>query len=93
MTTVLGRHITLEKVRNGKGDKELRIPIVGKAAIYIRVSGHRQEDGASLDVQLDACRRYCESHGLLVMAEFRDVQSGLDADRSSRRDSQLSRRF
>ncbi len=81
MTTVLESPITLEKVRNGKGDKELRIPIVGKAAIYIRVSGHRQEDGASLDVQLDACRRYCESRGLLVMAEFRDVQSGLDSDR------------
>ena len=81
MTTVLGRPITLEKVRNGKRDKELRIPIIGKAAIYIRVSGHRQEDGASLDVQLDACRRYCESHGLLVVGEFRDVQSGLDADR------------
>ena len=31
-------------------------------AIYARVSTDRQQDGASLDVQRDACVRYCETH-------------------------------
>jgi DNA invertase Pin-like site-specific DNA recombinase len=67
---------TLEKPRT-------RVPIVGKAAIYIRVSTEKQrEEGASLEVQRDACRRYCEAHGWLVVAEFVDVQSGLDASRA-----------
>jgi site-specific DNA recombinase len=58
-----------------------RVPLVGKAAIYTRVSTDKQQDGASLDVQLDACRSYCESNGLIVVAEFRDVLSGLKTDR------------
>jgi len=58
-----------------------RVPIVGRAAIYTRVSTDKQQDGASLDVQLDACRNYCESNGLVVVAEFRDVLSGLKTDR------------
>ena len=59
-----------------------KVSIVGTAIIYIRVSTDRQrEEGASLDVQREACRRYCESHGLVVVAEFLDVQSGLDLDR------------
>jgi DNA invertase Pin-like site-specific DNA recombinase len=45
------------------------------------VSSHKQEDGASLEVQLESCRRYCENTGLVVVAEFREVQSGLDVDR------------
>jgi site-specific DNA recombinase len=58
-----------------------RVPITGNAAIYTRVSGIRQEDGASLDVQREACLRYCDEHGLIVVGEFRDVESGLHADR------------
>jgi site-specific DNA recombinase len=59
-----------------------RVPITGKAAIYTRVSTDRQrEEGASLAVQREACLNYCETHGLVVVAEFTDVQSGLDADR------------
>ena len=58
-----------------------RVPIVGKAAIYTRVSTDKQQDGAGLDVQLDACRSYCETNGLIVVAEFRDVLSGLKTDR------------
>jgi site-specific DNA recombinase len=65
-----------------EGERTSRISIVGKAAIYTRVSSDRQrEEGASLDVQRDACLRYCAANGLLVMGEFTDVQSGLDADR------------
>jgi DNA invertase Pin-like site-specific DNA recombinase len=65
-----------------EGERTSKISIVGKAAIYTRVSSDRQkEEGASLDVQRDACLRYCAANGLLVMGEFTDVQSGLDADR------------
>jgi site-specific DNA recombinase len=52
-----------------------------RAAIYVRVSTQRQEDGASLEVQLETCRKYCEAHGLEIVGEFRDVQTGLDPDR------------
>ena len=58
-----------------------RAPIVGNAAIYTRVSTDKQQDGASLDTQLEACRRYCEANGLVVLEEFRDVLSGLKSDR------------
>lgn len=57
------------------------VPITGEAAIYIRVSSHRQEDGASLDVQLETCRQYCESNGLIIVGEYQDVQSGLVVER------------
>ena len=63
--------------RQGTSDVKLG----GRAAIYIRVSGERQKDGASLDVQLETCRRYCEHAGLQTVAEFQDVQTGLDIDR------------
>lgn len=55
--------------------------LTGDAAIYVRISSHKQEDGASLDVQLEVCRRYCDNAGLNVVAEFKEVQSGLDIDR------------
>lgn len=63
------------------GSSSVRVPIVGKATIYARVSTDRQQDGASLDVQLEQCRKYCESNGLFVAAEFKDVLSGLKTDR------------
>ena len=34
-----------------------------------------------LDVQLETWRRFCENNGLVVVAEFRDIQSRLDIDR------------
>jgi site-specific DNA recombinase len=55
--------------------------IAGRAAIYIRVSSQKQEDGASLSFQLDTCRSFCDKAGYDVVGEFRDVQSGLDVDR------------
>lgn len=63
------------------------MPIVGKAAIYTRVSTDKQQDGASLDVQLEACRDYCDSRGLLVVEEFRDVLSGLNLERPAYREA------
>lgn len=55
--------------------------IGGRAAIYIRVSSDRQESGASLGMQLDTCRRYCEQAGLEIVGEFKDIESGLHIDR------------
>ena len=51
------------------------------AAIYTRVSTLDQGRGASLETQTTDCRRYCESNGLLVVAEFQDTLSGMRADR------------
>src|SRR5919106_3590067 len=73
MTTVLERP--------SGGRRGVAVPITGTAVTYYRVSGGRQEDGASLDVQREACLRYCADHGLEVIGEFRDVESGLHADR------------
>ncbi len=49
----------------------------GRAVIYVRVSKTTQKDGASLDVQLETCRQYCERSGLEIVAEFKDIKSGL----------------
>jgi site-specific DNA recombinase len=74
VTTVLARP-------SGASGATRRVPISGTAIIYYRVSGGRQEDGASLDVQRESCQRYCDDHGLEVVGEFRDIESGLHADR------------
>jgi site-specific DNA recombinase len=51
--------------------------MIKKAAIYARVSTDDQADkGYSLPSQLDACRTYIDRLGYLVVAEFRDDQSG-----------------
>ena len=52
-----------------------------RAAVYTRVSTQGQGDGASLTTQKNDCFRYCESQGLVVVAEFEDLQSGLKSDR------------
>jgi site-specific DNA recombinase len=59
-----------------------RVPITGRAGIYTRVSTSKQgENGASLEVQLSECRKYCENHGLQIVAEYKDVLSGLNTER------------
>ncbi len=93
---------TLRNVPGARSDSELkalhtpaqsraapmaRVPIVGKEAIYTRVSTESQQDGASLGVQLDACRSYCDTNGLVIVAEFRDVLSGLKTDRPQYREA------
>ena len=48
-----------------------------RAAIYARVSTDEQaEHGYSLQTQVEACQRYAESHGLSVMAMFKDDYTG-----------------
>ena len=53
-----------------------------RAAIYTRVSSVKQkEEGVSLEVQLKACRKFCADNNYIIISEFEDAQSGLDADR------------
>lgn len=47
-----------------------------RAAIYVRVSTTRQEDeGYSLEAQLEMCRAYATRHGIDVSTEYVEVQS------------------
>ena len=53
-----------------------------KAAIYCRVSTEGQEqDGTSLQTQLEACQRYCQSKGYEVTYQFSEAWSGLSLER------------
>lgn len=47
-----------------------------RAALYTRVSTTGQEDGTSLQTQLDACRQYAADHGYTVVGEYVEVHSG-----------------
>jgi site-specific DNA recombinase len=52
------------------------------AILYARVSTDEQaEKGTSLDSQMDACRKYASSHGMEVIAEFKDDFTGSRIDR------------
>lgn len=52
------------------------------AIISTRVSTVHQEEGYSLQTQLEQCRRYAEANGFTVVAEFQDIKSGTTLDRS-----------
>ncbi len=53
-----------------------------KAAIYCRVSTEGQEqEGTSLQTQLEACQKYCQSREYEVACELSEVWSGLSLDR------------
>lgn len=52
-----------------------------RAALYLRVSSREQEDGHSLDGQLEDCRRYCDAQGYRVVRIIREVGSGRDNER------------
>ena len=55
---------------------------MGKAAIYCRVSTEGQEqDGTSLQTQLEACQKYCRLEGYEVAYEFNEAWSGLSLER------------
>ena len=55
-----------------------------EAIVYARVSTAQQEDGTSLDTQVDACLELAESRGYRVEQAniLRDRGSGADADRT-----------
>jgi len=54
-----------------------------KGAIYYRVSTEGQEqDGTSLQTQLEACREYCQSRGYEVGYELSEAWSGLSLERA-----------
>ena len=49
-----------------------------KSAIYCRVSTEGQEqDGTSLQTQLEACQKYCQLKGYEVSYQFSETWSGL----------------
>jgi len=53
-----------------------------RVAIYCRVSTEGQEqDGTSLQTQMDACRRYCQARRCGVAYEFSETWSGLSLER------------
>jgi site-specific DNA recombinase len=55
-----------------------------RCAIYTRVSTQEQgREGASLPVQLQACRKHAAAQGWTVVDELQDIQSGLDVDRAA----------
>lgn len=57
---------------------------VVRCVIYTRVSTAEQgREGASLPVQLQACRKYAAAQGWTVVDELQDIQSGLDVDRAA----------
>jgi site-specific DNA recombinase len=47
-----------------------------RAIIYARVSTNVQEDNYSFPIQIGACRAYAEQHGMSVVEEFQEVESG-----------------
>jgi site-specific DNA recombinase len=55
-----------------------------RCVIYTRVSTAEQgREGASLPVQLQACRKHAAEQGWAVVDELQDIQSGLDVDRAA----------
>jgi site-specific DNA recombinase len=53
-----------------------------KAAIYYRVSTEGQEqDGTSLQTQLEACLKYCQVRNYEVVKQFKEAYSGLSLER------------
>lgn len=53
-----------------------------KAVILARVSTEMQEDGFSLDAQLDRLRNYCSFKGLEIAKEFTFVESSFHGKRT-----------
>jgi DNA invertase Pin-like site-specific DNA recombinase len=47
----------------------------GNAIIYNRISSKKQNDGASLDSQLEICQKYCEEKKFKVIKYVREVAS------------------
>jgi len=53
-----------------------------KAAIYCRVSTEGQEqEGTSLQTQLEACQKYCQVKGYEVAYQLSEAWSGLSLER------------
>ena len=52
-----------------------------KAVILARVSTREQENGMSIDAQLENIRRYCEKHALDVQKEYVITESSTRDDR------------
>ena len=48
-----------------------------KAIIFARISSKEQEDGCSIDAQIERAKKYCESRNLEIIKEYRVVESSL----------------
>jgi len=57
-------------------------PSETRAAIYARVSSHKQKQDGNLDRQVERLRNYCSAKGYKVIDVITDVASGLKEDRS-----------
>ena len=64
-----------------KGKKENKKAESGNALIYTRVSSSEQVDGQSLEVQLEKCREYAQSHSYTIMAEFGGTYESAKSDK------------
>ena len=61
-----------------------------KAVILARVSTEMQQDGFSLDAQLDRLRNYCSIKGLEIAKEFTVVESSFQVVNYIKRQSKLT---
>ena len=52
-----------------------------KVFSYCRVSSKEQEEGASLEAQKEANEKYALAHGLVIVEEFREVESASQGSR------------
>lgn len=58
-------------------DRQVQLLIVIRTAIYVRVSTDKQEeDGTSLDTQVENCLEYAKQNGLTVVAIYRETFTG-----------------
>jgi DNA invertase Pin-like site-specific DNA recombinase len=57
-----------------------------RAAIYVRTATVAQDDEDRLERQVIACRRLADSRGANVVAEYRDIGSGLASVQSGLQD-------
>lgn len=54
---------------------------IQKSVIIVRVSSREQENGQSIDAQVDKTRNYCKKHGFDIAKEFIITESSTKAER------------
>lgn len=64
-----------------KRNKILTSTIAPKSVIIVRVSSREQENGQSIDAQVDKTRNYCQKKGLDIVKEFIITESSTKAER------------
>lgn len=59
-----------------------------RAAIYARISRDKKDDGATIQGQLDLCRKLATRHGLTVVAEFAEPDGTGASEKSQAKERQ-----